>query len=470
MGALGIAPGPWLERAARNGLYDYTDAINFHFYGHARDLAGVIEAQRNAARPYAADREMPLWITECGTDTTPEGQPDDPAARERQRRFVLQTARAAMLGGVRVFMPFILVAGKGGDGFALLKSADEPYPAWTAYSRFTRRHSLPAGPALAPPKSPSRVVLQWLPDNATCTPHKVGGTYWFHEDDAGATPIEGRVIAYNFSNAAIEGFIDAKPGDGLRIGKANFGSKLEIPPLGRVSIPLAVEPAVEHYVRGEIEMTFRESGQNAGSSRLVFAFERRPDDRVLPRQLPLEGRRPRFFEWIWEPEPYRISSRGGPWLGVNGVKVGDGDAAETHGVLGKSWRFQMSKRQTDPRFPPMAITKVDGLPAVADGFLRLRVGQKPGAATGIRVDLVDINGQRFSVAENFGQDWLDANPAKTFLSYRDFNLYGWGRCLAHPAFHPSNIREIQLRFYPQFPFSPVDVRLDVVAPVEAGNS
>lgn len=48
MGALGMPPGPWLERAAANGLLEYTDAYNFHFYGHGADLAGVIAAHRAA--------------------------------------------------------------------------------------------------------------------------------------------------------------------------------------------------------------------------------------------------------------------------------------------------------------------------------------------------------------------------------------------------------------------------------------
>ena len=54
MGALALHPGPWWERAVANGLLDYTDAYNFHFYGYAADLTSVIEAHRSALREQGA--------------------------------------------------------------------------------------------------------------------------------------------------------------------------------------------------------------------------------------------------------------------------------------------------------------------------------------------------------------------------------------------------------------------------------
>lgn len=44
MGALGYSPGPWLERAARNGLLDYTDAIIFIFTARRKNLPGKLKA------------------------------------------------------------------------------------------------------------------------------------------------------------------------------------------------------------------------------------------------------------------------------------------------------------------------------------------------------------------------------------------------------------------------------------------
>ncbi len=49
MGALALPPGPWLRRAVANGLLEYTDAYNFHFYGDAQDLTGVIGAHGRVA-------------------------------------------------------------------------------------------------------------------------------------------------------------------------------------------------------------------------------------------------------------------------------------------------------------------------------------------------------------------------------------------------------------------------------------
>ena len=54
MGALALHPGPWWERAVANGLLDYTDAYNFHFYGYAADLTSVIDAHRSALRELGA--------------------------------------------------------------------------------------------------------------------------------------------------------------------------------------------------------------------------------------------------------------------------------------------------------------------------------------------------------------------------------------------------------------------------------
>jgi hypothetical protein len=69
-----------------------------------------------------------------------------------------------------------------------------------------------------------------------------------------------------------------------------------------------------------------------------------------------------------------------------------------------------------------------------------------GPGAGLRVDLVDDLGQRFTIWENFGQSY--SRPDRDlWLNLRDFNAYFWGRCTAHPAFHPERVREVQLRFF-----------------------
>jgi hypothetical protein len=196
MGALALPPGPWLERAAKNGLLDYTDAYNFHFYGYAEELTDVIKAhraflaqhqrdcqlgqsikaqRRNAAKSdtiqqgilatrdrkdHIDDSEisslssmssfvanpsesLPLWITECGLNAV---KPDDflnVGRRKLQADFTVATAQQALASpDVAVFMPFILV--ENHDPYALTLASDRPLPAWTAYAQFIHDHPWPA--------------------------------------------------------------------------------------------------------------------------------------------------------------------------------------------------------------------------------------------------------------------------------------------------------------------------------------
>jgi len=463
MGALGHFPSPWLERAARNGLFDYTDGLNFHFYGHARDLDGVIEAQRRFASHYTGERTLPLWITECGMDALPYDQPDDPHGRELQRTFTLSTMESARRQGVSVFMPFIFVAPTPG-GHTLTKSPTEPYPAWTAFAKETRLSSLASAPALLPPKNPSRIVLQWMPDNRTCLPHKVSGMYWYREDDEGKIlPIAGKVTAYNFSDRLVRGTLafEAPAGTGIQ---ADSGD-LAIPPFGKADVPVMLTDRGTGYLRQDVRVTFQSRDAGSAPNRLEFQVGTRPSADLLPRIFPLIGHQPGpGFEWIWAPEPFEVSSGSGPWIGVNGVELAPPPGAANDGDLSRPLQLTVSGPQKDIRCPPMAITKIDGLPKAADAFLRLRIPRPASLQNAVRVDLVDKQGQRFSIIENLGDDWFDPDRREIFLSYEDFHISSWGRCTATPVFRPEDIREIQLRIYPAPSPSPLLVQLDVLAP------
>jgi hypothetical protein len=467
MGALGNGPTPWLSRAAANGLYDYTDGLNIHFYGVASDLPDVIRAQRLAAARYTL-RPLPLWITECGMNAAPAANPGDPHARELQRKFTVDTARTALKEGAAIFMPYILV-GRRWEGESLTKSPGEPYPAWTAYADFVNAHPLRDVPALDVPADPSRIVLQWLPDRGESTPQKVAGSYWFRGGAMKPLPVTGAILAYNFSSRSAEGNlrIDAPSRlslevDGRRTSAA-WTKKIRIAPNGVTRIPIRVAVAPGRYFRGDIRAVFDAGKKSA--SRLVFGFETEPSPALLRRVFPLVGERSKedAFSWIWAPEPFQVTSQEGPWLGLNGVKVtGGGTAKES---LSQPRVFEIVNPPRDPRVPPMAVTRVAGLPDSADGFLRLSSADVDKAAVGIRVDLVDKHGQRFSISENFGRNrfrYRDGDDV--YLAYRDFHIYQWGRCAENPGFHPADVREIQLRFFPSAPRASTKVSLDVVAP------
>ena len=233
MGALALPPGPWLDRAARNGLFDYTDAVNFHFYGYAQDLAGVIRAHEAFAERWVGvdGREeaqktqggqplalgspptgIPLWITECGMNAVAPGDFLNPERRQMQADFTVSAARQALAAPeVAVFMPFILV----GQGIpqALTLAPDQPLPAWTAYADFTREHPFPNRMLAEPPRDPNPIVVQWIPDNPTTIPHKVAGTYRF----LNGRPIRGALRCYNFSGQPVRGVIEATPLDHVSI-------------------------------------------------------------------------------------------------------------------------------------------------------------------------------------------------------------------------------------------------------------
>jgi hypothetical protein len=315
MGALALPPGPWLERAARNGLLDYTDAYNFHFYGDAADLKGVIRAHQAFAAQWVdlhnrtvierdpqgdwiavsapaapnpssgtahspsplapnpsptapgswplAAALLPLWITECGMNAVVPGDFLNPERRQLQTEFTVSTARQALAAeNVAVFMPFILV-GKGIPQ-ALTLSPDQPLPAWTAYAGFTTRHPFPSRVLALPPRDPNPVVVQWLPDNRTTIPHKVAGTYRF----AGSQSIRGVLRIYNFSDKPVSGKLEAGvPGD-APVGASSLANSQE----NRLQAPPRRRGQAGSYIR--LESRDLRPAKSPGTKGLGFpAFE-----------------------------------------------------------------------------------------------------------------------------------------------------------------------------------------------------
>ena len=430
MGALALPPGPWLERAAQNGLLDYTDAYNFHFYGHASDLGGVIRAHRRFADQRVGPG-LPLWITECGMKAV---SPDDFMNGERRRLqadYTVATARQARNAGAAVFMPFILV--EHGDPYALTLTADQPLPAWTAYAALVHDLPWPRRALVRPALAANPVVLQWLPDNRTTVPHKVSGTYRFRNRQA----IRGKIRIYNFGRKTVRGTMRTASSEGIA---STFPrrSELALGPGAMLEQPGEFVPGRAGYFQGWCQANF--DGDDGSRSPLYFGLEPTPEvaDFVeAPLQLaaPVRGRPayPAFPD-------YRASSTAGSWEGINGVKV---EEPSGHGA-----RFRVTELSGDPvgdpLYPPMAVARIAGLPS--EGFLLVRPDRPIDAETAVRVDLVDGDGQRFTVWENFGQSY-PAPRRELWLNLNDFHPYFWGRCSDTPIFVPRNIRELQLRFY-----------------------
>ncbi len=451
MGALGLAPGPWLERAMNNGLLDYTDAYNFHFYGHAADLAGVIAAHRallKAAFPpkgLAARHgrpgvmfperqreciELPMWITECGINAA---SPDDfynPQRRALQAAFARETAGVAWATrDLAVFMPFILV--HAGDPHAMTVRSDFPLPAWEAYADYVRGHPWPERPLVRATMDANRIVVQWMPDNTTTVPHKVAGTYRFGADG----PVRGVLRVYNFGGKPVGGRIEAGLLPHVKIdspalvaaGDGRLSScELTVPAGGCIDLPVEFIPSSPGYFRDEWSAAF--VGAGGRRSPVVFGLETWPEAE----------------DFISAPLALKATGAVGPWTPLNGLEIRqEGDRTI----------FQAGSISRDPLLPTQAVAAVDGLPA--RGFLRLQLSNP---TVRVRVDLVDTKGQRFAIWENFGINYVRPS-SDVWLNLKDFNLYFWGHCGADARLHPESIREVQLRFFFKKENDPVEARL-----------
>ena len=480
MGALALPPGPWLERAARNGLLDYTDAYNFHFYGFEGDMAGVIRAHEAFAAKWVDLRaraivgsdlasgppsQFPIWITECGINAVIPGDFLNSERRRMQADFTLATAQQARAAEcVAVFMPFILV-GKGVPQ-ALTLSPDQPLPAWNAYAGYSRRHSFPSRMLAMPPHDPNPVVVQWLPDNRTTVPHKVSGTYRFLEGQ----PIRGLLLIYNLGGESVHGILEGGSLRCVRLesrdlhpialttggyaGQPAFqSSALTIPALGRLDVPVAFFATTPGYFREYWKASFL--GDRRGPSPVCFGLETMPgeDDFIeLPVRFdPANQGRTEHPEL----DGTKVTSKSGAWTGINGLVVRtemSGKELDTQDPESKTraagrsliLRVSATKMANDPLWPTMAIARVRGLPP--RGLFHLQMDRTMNSDFGVRVDLVDRKGQRFTIWENYGASYFEPRE-DVWLNLNDFHVYFWGRCSEHPILRPQDVDEIRLRLY-----------------------
>jgi hypothetical protein len=527
MGALGLPPGPWLERAARNGLLDYTDAYNFHFYGHAEHLTGVIEAHRTAARQLSDEgyrlsgsdtnnqqpvtineRQqplLPLWITEAGIEAVAKDDFLNPQRRQLQADFTISTAKQALAADdVAVFMPFILVHDK--DPYAMTLSPLHTFPAWDAYAKFTRENPWPQRPLAREPHTVNPVVMQWLPDNRTTTPHKVSGTYRFK----GGQAIKGELRIYNFSDHAVEGKLavgtlnNATASLKPETGDLRPEDSIVIPSMQMKAIAVEFTPTTNGYFRETWTAVFVEAGSGLQVSGLLPHLPENPQVSGLRFQVssadsvrsqvsfgleaeakladfteeplelkPLPGGRIKFPQI----EPYATGTNAGVWTTINGLKAEDMDEKkpQVSGLRSQvsAARFWIEQPNTDPLAPTMAVAAVDGLPVGSAGsselgarsnaynFIRLQLDKPMTKDRKVLVVLVDDRGQRYTIWENFGADYYGSR-SDIWLNLEDIHADFWGPMSTDYQFRPERIREVHLRFYLNTPNDPVGVRLTLL--------
>lgn len=448
-GALAFPPGNWLDLAVENGIYEFTDAVNFHHYGFAEDLAPAIRAHRQFGARWSGRGELPVWITEIGLNNVPPENWDHAASRQAQAQYIVNCARTALAENIAVFMPFILA--HRGDPFAMTRGAHHLFPAWEEYRDFTREHPVDTMLRLIlPPPNPTRVVLQWMPDNATCIPFKVGGTYWFNP----IGPIRGTLWVYNFGDT-MANITVRRHGDAPMIINGNTGKDvwtIQVPATGRSGLAIEIpENNTGAYQQSTFRFSARSSREHRSgatpASRLVFRAGTRPSEALAHNILPIQFGRltgsSEEFSYISEAiAPPMSIANVEEWTGLNGVR-----AADVFSEEGKIY-IRASEQFPGPLHPPMLVRKVDGLPGdLTRGFLRLTVKDADGGSIGTRVDLVDDAGQRFTIIENLGR-LRDEPPASTvWLAYSDFHPWVFGKTTPGARFDPAKVREVQLRFY-----------------------
>lgn len=477
LGALALPPGPWWERAVRNGMLDYADAYNFHFYGEPQNLTSVIDAHRHAMREargegrkarraisglwtpdskrsahrsplLARQRTLPLWITECGVNAVVPGDFFNAERRAFQAHFTVETAKQALAApDVAVFMPFILV--NKGDPHALVVAENvAPLPAWDAYAKFTRENPWPERTLFAPAgERASPVVLQWLPAEGTAT-HKVAGTYRAGAGEA----VKGEMRVFNFGDTEVVGNLKLET-ENLRAAdlaheihektrNEGGGRMLSVPAGGSVTVPVSFTPGnAEGYFRETVTARFRE--KSGRRSQVVFGVERRPvetDFTAVPVAVyPLRG-----DSRVRAPQINLEGVPAGPWRLFNGLSAELIDSSSPR--TAPTWRFSVAKPMRDPLAPTYAVAALDRVPKGAR-FLRVRLDKPMTAKANLRVDLIDEDGQRFTIWENLGMVYGEASR-DVWLAPEDFHPYFWSTTVPGKLrVNPAKVREISLRVY-----------------------
>lgn len=139
MPSLAAAPGPYAELLVANGVVNYTDGWNLHFYGCAPDFAGTVAAHQRmlaaAGRP-----ALPLWVTEYGFADFPAGPATNAVLLAEQQTFFERTTSEGAALGIAKQWAFILTPyAEDGLDFGLLDKNLTPRPALESLLAITDR-------------------------------------------------------------------------------------------------------------------------------------------------------------------------------------------------------------------------------------------------------------------------------------------------------------------------------------------
>jgi hypothetical protein len=109
----------------------------------------------------------------------------------------------------------------------------------------------------------------------------------------------------------------------------------------------------------------------------------------------------------------------------------------------------------------LAVARIAGLPKT--GFIYLKTNRPMTADFYVRVDLLDRQGQRFAIWENLGVSYYGPQN-EAWLNLEDFQHYIWTGVTTNPRLDPTQVEEIQLRFYFKKANDPVEVEVEIRQP------
>jgi len=110
------------------------------------------------------------------------------------------------------------------------------------------------------------------------------------------------------------------------------------------------------------------------------------------------------------------------------------------------WRFSVGAATGDPLAPTYALAAVAGVPEGAQ-FLRVKLDRPMSNDAFLRVDLVDTDGQRFTIWENLGNVYGETS-SEVWLGLADFHPYFWSKAVpGERRLRPEKVREVHLRVY-----------------------
>ena len=99
-----MAPGEFAEKIFEEGILDFFDIYNVHYYGNPRGLVHRLNSHKKLMKKYGVDK--PIWVTEMGANHPKERL--DPKTLRGEAEYLVKAYVYGLSNGVERFFYFIL--------------------------------------------------------------------------------------------------------------------------------------------------------------------------------------------------------------------------------------------------------------------------------------------------------------------------------------------------------------------------